>query len=866
MNPKYILPAVAGALALLASCTAEKFEPAQEPGTGVYKSLPPASAVPGRIRVKLHSEQAATKAAGGFDLPSLGDYRMVRTFSDGGKFEQRHRKEGLHLWYDIIFDESLPLTRAAGDLGNIEGVDVVEYVQQTQLQSVFPFNDPYFSLQWHYYNPGTQAGTVAGSDINLLPAWEKTTGSRDVIVAISDGGLDVNHEDLAANIWVNEAELNGQAGVDDDNNGYIDDIYGYNFVVGADGGTPKGTLDVTDHAVHVGGTVAAVNNNGIGVCGIAGGDGSKDSGVRLMSTQTSGGSSYIEDAFVYAADNGAVLVNCSWILGEYTESVSESIDYFNKYAGIDVDGNQTGPMAGGLAVFAAGNNQRSTEYPSQQDNVMAVAAIGADYELAYYSNYGDWVDITATGGDSKKGFNVYSTLPYNEYTGYSGTSMACPHVVGVAALVISRYGGRGFTRDNLIDILTSTANPVIYDKNDARYKGQLGAGLLDAGAAVSVDTGVPSAVSGFSASAKSNTVNLSWTVPAGEVLPHHFNVYYQTTPFESGKPTALTPRVSAERGAAAAGETVSCSIKSLEFETEYYLLLSASNIVGGESAYVSGSVRTRGNTRPVITPLAGTTLSLKSHESGSLDFEIYDEDGQELSCSLSDEIRRASLTRTGNRVSVSVNALDFTDGKTHVGYLYVSDGGETASVELSFVIAKNSTPEASSEIQGVVFGAVGEETTVDLTRCISDPDGEALTYSCKIDTGGDFCVTGRQSGTELTLRAAAYGNASVEVSAWDARGAKTKYTFPVLARDGSRPVDLYPNPVVDDLNIRPGKVMTADVTVSNKAGAVVIDAPDCYLDPFTPIILNMSSLPGGVYYVTIREDGGSSATYSVIRQ
>ncbi len=865
MNSKHILPAVAGALALLASCTAEKFEPAQEPGTGVYKNLPPASAVPGRIRVKLHSEQAATKAAGGLDLPSLGAYRMVHTFTVGGKFEQRHREAGLHLWYDIIFDESLPLTRAAGDLGNTEGVDVVEYVQQTQLQSVFPFNDPYFSLQWHYYNPGTQAGTVAGSDINLLPAWEKTTGSRDVIVAISDGGLDVDHEDLAANIWVNEAELNGKPGVDDDDNGYIDDIYGYNFVVGEDGGTPKGALDVTDHAVHVGGTVAAVNNNGIGVCGIAGGNGSKDSGVRLMSTQTSGGSSYIEDAFVYAADNGAVLVNCSWILGEYTQSISESIDYFNRYAGVDKDGNQTGPMAGGLVVFAAGNNQRDSEYPSQQDNVMAVAAIGADYELAYYSNYGDWVDITATGGDSKKGFNVYSTLPNNEYTGYSGTSMACPHVVGVAALVISRYGGQGFTRDNLIDILTSTANPVIYDKNDAKYRGKLGSGLLDAGAAVSVDTGVPSAVSGFSASAKSNTVNLSWTVPAGDALPHHFNVYYQATPFESGRPTALTPRVSAERGSAAAGETVSCSIGDLEFETEYYILLSSSSIVGGESAYVSGSVRTGGNTRPVITPLSGTALTLKSHESGSLDFEIYDEDGQELSCSLSDEIYRATLTRSGKRVNVSVNALDFTDGKTHTGYLYVSDGDESASVELSFVIEKNGTPEASPEIQGVVFGAVGEETAVDLTRCISDPDGEDLTYSCKIDTGGDFCITGRMSGTELILHAAAYGNASVEVSARDARGAKAKYTFPVLARDGSQPVDIYPNPVKDKLKIRPADVQAADVTVSNKAGAVVIDASGSTLDPFTPLTLDMSSLPGGVYYVTIR-GGSASGTYSVVKQ
>ncbi len=862
---KHILPAVSIALTVLASCSGNKLEPVQESGTGVYRELPPRSAVPGHIRVKFNGEPAATKAAGAVGLSSLGECRISRTFPDAGKFEARHREAGLHLWYDIFFDESAPLTKAAADFSSVEGVDVVEYVQTVREQSVFPFNDPYFPLQWHYYNPGTRPGAVEGSDINLLPAWEKTTGRRDVIVAINDGGLDVGHEDLAANIWYNEAEMNGLPGVDDDDNGYVDDIYGYNFVVGADGGTPRGTLDVTSHGVHVGGTVAAVNNNGIGVCGVAGGDGTPDSGVRLMSTQTSGGAAYIENAFVYAADNGAVLVNCSWALDTYQASISTAIDYFNSYAGIDVDGNQTGPMAGGLVLFAAGNDNSTSCYPARQSNVFAVASIGADYERAYYSNYGEWVDITAPGGDTDKGFNVYSTLPDNGYGGYQGTSMACPHVTGVAALAVSMYGGPGFTRQNLIDILTSTANPVIYEKNDSAYEGMLGAGLVDAGAALSLSTEIPPAVSGFSASASGNIVNLSWTVPDGETLPHHFNVYYQTAPFGSSGPNAGTPHKSVARGDAVAGETVSCEVKGLEFETEYYILLASSNMVGGESDYASGSVRTKGNVKPVITPVSGTALSLKSHESGWLDFDIYDADGQALDCSLSGLLSKGSLSSDGKRVRAVFNALDFEDGKSYSGTLSVSDGYESASVALTLIVSQNHTPEVSAQIGNLVFGVIGDEASIDLAGHFCDADGEALEYLCKALPGGDSPVSATVTGSELKLRAVSYGCSSLEVSASDARGKTAKQVFSVLVRDGSRSVDLYPNPVIDKLHIRPGSRQSADVSVSNKLGAVVLSAEGCVLDPFDPLTIDMSSLPGGVYYVTIRTDGGSG-TYPIVKQ
>ncbi len=864
INRKYVLPIFAGALALISACSEKNLDLTTDPGSGIYENVAPASAVRGHVRIKFAEDPTATKAGNAVDLSSLGSYTMVRSFPDAGRFEERHRKYGLHLWYDVFFDESLPLTRTANELSDIEGVDIVDFVQPVRPTAIFPFNDPDFSKQWHYYNPGTATGAVAGSDVNLLPAWEVTTGRPDVIVAISDGGLQWDHPDLAANMWINEAELNGQPGVDDDGNGYVDDVYGFNFVVDSGGQNMLGTIVPGDHGTHVGGTVAAVNNNGVGLCGIAGGDGTSDSGVRLMSTQTSGGSAYIGDAFVYAADNGAVLVNCSWSIDSPSAYISQAIDYFNDNAGIDENGAQTGPMAGGLVIFAAGNDNRSTQaYPAMDDNVFSVAAIGADYQRAYYSNYGDWVDITAPGGDANKGFNVLSTLPNGSYGSMQGTSMACPHVTGVAALVVSRFGGAGFTRQNLIDILRASANRKIYDYNSSSFAGMLGAGLVDAGAAVSVSMDQSAPVTDFGGSASGNVVTLKWTVPESENLPERFAIWYDTTPFSS--PTADTKTISVSRGENVAGSTMEYRIDGLEFNTEYYFLIASVNIFGQFSDYVSLAVNTVANSVPVVTPLDGTSLTLKSFETGTLSFSAEDADGHSLSCSLSSGLPGASASIAEGVVSIKIDALKAEDGKTYSGILYVTDGYDSVETPFSYTVLKNNPPTVSRGLDNIVFGAYGETSSLNLSEYFSDPDGESLEYSVKVLSGGTSTVSTRLNGETLVVTAKSYGTATLQASATDARGESTTQTFSVLVRDGSVPVDLYPNPVKDNLYVRTATVQTADITVSNRAGAVVLSTVGGTLDPFAPLALDMKDLPGGVYYVTIKS-GELDATYSVAKQ
>ena len=505
-------------------------------------------------------------------LRILGGYELERVFPIDPRHEERARKNGMHLWYIVRFDKNTDLKIAVSNLRQLGEVSKVQCnttlkrvdntmrkpvaissdkLMSAQRTSGAHFNDPGLYHQWGYVNNGGYdfaqewAPTIAGADVNCAEAWDiyPEAGDPSIIVAVLDEGVMWSHPDLAGNMWVNEAEeFNSKE--DADGNGYAGDRYGYNFVKNSPIICWSETYD-TGHGTHVAGTIAAVNGNGEGVCGVAGGNGEPGTGVRIMSCQVIDGMYSVTlaqeaRAIKYAADNGAVILQCSWgytsalanMMMGYTPGPGseeewgglyplekEALDYFIHNAG-----SPNGVIEGGIAIFAAGNEYAAMPaFPSAYSKCLSVAAISADYTPAGYTDYGVEVDFSAPGGDTeyygaigddndgtdwtKPNGSILSTLVINgqaSYGYYEGTSMSCPHVSGVAALGLSYATKlrRHFKAEEFVELMKETARDLdskyvnqtkIYHYNHASagystvqmdlndYRGKMGR-LIDAGA------------------------------------------------------------------------------------------------------------------------------------------------------------------------------------------------------------------------------------------------------------------------------------------------------------------------------------------------------------------------------------------------
>ncbi|MDR0907253.1 MAG: S8 family serine peptidase [Rikenellaceae bacterium] len=532
----------------------------------------------------------------------LGATALARSVEDAGRFRARHRRAGLHRWYEVALGEDVSVEEAVAQFKATDGIAIAEPVYRmipagevsgvsSQYAYASRFDDPMLGNQWILHNDGSLRSSVAGADLNVFPAWESVVGDPAVIVAVVDGGIQWNHPDLAANMWYDPSH----------------DAYGYNFC--------RRNYEITpsNHGTHVAGTIGAVNGNGIGVCGIAGGDGTAGSGVKLMSCQVfdEHGRADIMEIMTWSADNGAVISQNSWSyvdLPELSTYGKEAIDYFIENAGRDEAGNQIGPMAGGIVIFAAGNSNTSTPtYPAAYDKVLAVGSIGPNFVKSPESNFGEWVNLVATGGNGEMGekYRTFSTSTGDGYAYASGTSMACPQVSGIAALAVAKYGtaAPGFTNDMLWELLTGSGRREVVEQYNRGYEGMLGAGLVDAEYVIYRDE-APRPVSDLVAAPRRYGVTLEWRVPeswAGQPASA-FEIFVSTEPLSGNYEqfAAKATKYHIENSFGGVGAAAEYSVGNLATESDYWFAVVAVSKFGTTSEPVFIDSATGANSAPRV--------------------------------------------------------------------------------------------------------------------------------------------------------------------------------------------------------------------------------------------------------------------------
>jgi len=825
----------------------------------------------------LQAGGAVTKSASlNAALSGMGAVSIVREFPDAGEREPLHREYGLHRWYIVKYSNDTPATKAAEELSAVEGVLRVVPKLRMELRSM---DDTYLGNQWGMYNSGKFArGAKKGFDIGMMKVWNDggfALGSEDVIVSVVDGGIAMDHEDLAANVIPG-----GEDG-------------SWNFV------DSSATIVAHDHGTHVAGVIAAVGNNAKGIAGIAGGDAAAGvPGVRLLScqifrTDEKTGQDYsaedAAEAIVWGADHGAVISQNSWGFsadldedGKISEmerknwysykiddfpDLKAAIDYFVDNAGYDsggkAGGRQVGPMAGGLVMFAAGNDGIGYDPIGHYENVIAVGAVECSGSSASYSNhdddhgdYGKWLDICAPGTD------VASTIA-NGYAYMSGTSMACPHVSGVAALVLANRGGAGFTNSDLKDILLGSANSALMEGGDVGP-------MLDAYAALMYGTSdVPSAVSSFSAAAEENSITCTWKAVKGE---KHLSYDYMLLASKDKEALAKTDPSNPGGGVVAKsfaadetiaeGDELSEVIDGLDFGATYYIAVAAADASGDWSKLSEIlAVETEYNAPPIIT-VKGTVSALHAYESAEVPFSVKDEHGDAFEVALGGSEAVSLVTLGSGSYKLVINAMKSSAG-SHEAVITATDVyGGSSSVSVPYTVMENQAPQTTGSFGNIILTRGGNEVLSAVGK-FSDPDGETLDIS--VSVSDESVLSYKASGEELVINGKSYGVAEVTVTATDDLGATAKATFKALVRDAGVEAEVYPNPVSTTLHVRTGLEETQTlVKIVSSTGSVVYEG-DALSGAFNPMSIDVSGLAPGTYRVWVSY-GNASEDFVIVKR
>ena len=866
-------------------------------------------AVRGRINVKLEkgaNQALPTSAKGNVEMQSVpsamssamkyaGAYKMERVFKPAGIYEKRTIAEGLDRWYTIYFDESKDVAEVLQQFNKASGIEYAERVlpiarpkftakpytgpaPQTRNQpTASAFNDPLLAKQWHYYNDGSISPRAKkGADCNLKPVWEKyTTGKSNVIVAVVDGGIDITHEDLVDNLYINEKEKNGQAGVDDDGNGFVDDVYGYNFVEAKDVVGGKIEPDNDGHGTHVAGTVAARNNNGKGVAGVAGGNGTPDSGVRLMSCQIFRGKDEQGDAAAaikYAADNGAVICQNSWGYSSTSgvtampKLLKEAVDYFIKMAGCDENGQQraNSPMKGGVVIFAAGNeNKEFAAYPACYPPAVSVSAMAWNFAKASFSNYARWITIMAPGGDQDRfGIEggILSTVPKSKvpsgYAYFQGTSMACPHVSGIAALIASYFGRQGFTNEELKSRLITAYRPFNIDELNPAYKGKLGKGYIDAEAAFESDTKIaPEKVGTLTLTPDFVDITAEWSIAKDEDKTAAFyRLYISPNDLTAENIKDMSFKEINGMGHSL-GEKLRFTFDNLKDNKAYSIAVVAVDRWGNLSEPAIQKCTTKLNHAPEVTNFPEKVIELNNNERKTFSFNVADPDGHNWDIRAIGETKGVSYSI--NQATVTVSLIPVLQAGSYTcTFVLTDDLGAKSEKSFTFKVIPYMPPKLDQPFANYIIGLDEGPVNISLKGHYTG-SGSQLSYKANVANGSIASV--QVSNDQLQIKPLARGVTRVSVLASDGRQTSSDGSFQirVVERKSAPVYAVYPIPAKKDINalLNP-EVTQAEFVISSTVGEQLMSAT-VTPDKNSVATLDLSKLRPGTYKLTVHTSKGN---------
>ena len=725
------------------------------------------------------------------------------------------------------------MTKAASIIEDLPGVDMAGVETKISPNESYVFNDPSYPSQW-----ALQKRSKQKASINVVPVWEEfTTGSDKVIVGVLDEGLDLNHPDLSSVII---------AGGEKGSKNFCED----NFNIVAE-----------RHGTHVGGIIGAKNNNATGVCGVAGGNYKLgDKGVRLLCCQIfqknkKGGDR--AKAIVWAADKGAVILNNSWSYvyknPEEAQNATinfwdkRAVDYFIENAGKDKDGNQVGQMAGGVVFFSAGNNGWPNSAPGNYDKVIAVGNMTSYLKRNISSNYGDWVDIAAPGT------NIKSTLSGNSYGNLTGTSMSCPYVSGVAALLVSYYGGPGFTNERLKEKLLGGADSKTLSPDE-----KIGP-MLDAMEAFWYGAYPPDKVADLVLEAEGQSIKYSFKISGDKektkaysylaALSENKEALKAFNPSSSSPLPAGIIIESLRTSGLRLGNNLSGKFNDLGYDKTYFVTVAGRTKDGkyGEKSEIK-EIRTLLNLPPVITPEKEGPFILGKGDVITIRYSISDPEKHSCSVVFEAGSKAASYESSGNIVKVKLDAKEAEAGNYTAKIIVKDEYGAETSFEIKYSIFDNFSPEAVKAFDDLTVNGLGFHFDYNLYEYFTDRDNDALSYTASC--GEASPVEASIKGDVLTLTSVSYGEGKVEVAATDTHGAVFKTSFKVLVNKPDFFVQVYPNPVRDKLNIKSGENMRAHIKIFGPIGKIVYDNV-LDIDASSPASISTTSFSPGAYRLEI---------------